>query len=164
MDKRRRTRTFPAEDEQGQPYTVHVYTDFNQLQEFGKPSYELEGMSELRLATGEHLNRVAKGEYEVVETGKKLKSQSPDIGRLRSRGNRIRHALQSTIGGTAFGFGSFVHRPFVSRHIGRVLAVLPRYLACSCSRCASVPSVVTVPTYRIANCVVGIRSLCRRWA
>lgn len=73
----RHTGTFDAQDEQGHTHTIYVYTEFHQAETFGH-SEEVEGLKEFTLANGQHVNHLGKGEYEIVETGQKLKSKSPD--------------------------------------------------------------------------------------
>jgi len=46
-----------------------VYTDFTRISTFDAPSQELEGIPELVLKTGEHVNNLGDGKYQVVETG-----------------------------------------------------------------------------------------------
>ena len=71
-------RTFVAHDERGSSHTIHVYTEFMETRTFDAATTELEGMNELRTASGQPVNRIAKGEYEIVDSGMALKSSAPD--------------------------------------------------------------------------------------
>ena len=68
----RRTDIFNVEDAQGRVYTIVEYTDFIQAETFGR-SEEVEGLKELRLSNGQHVNLLSEGEFQIVETGTKLR-------------------------------------------------------------------------------------------
>jgi hypothetical protein len=53
----RRTKTFTAYDDNGQPHVLHVFTENKQ---------GTNGLNEIRTAEGLHANRLDKGKYEVL--------------------------------------------------------------------------------------------------
>jgi len=75
---RRRTDTFSAQDASGKTCAIHVYTNFIRIETFGGHSEEVEGLPELVTATGDKVNRVKQGEYQIVVTGERLTSTAPN--------------------------------------------------------------------------------------
>jgi hypothetical protein len=73
----RLTGKFKAKDDNGREYAIHVYTDFIPAGNFEDPHAEVAGLKHLQLSTGESLNRIGKGEYEIRFTGKVLRSTDP---------------------------------------------------------------------------------------
>jgi hypothetical protein len=61
------TGTFSAVDKDGMEYTVHELTEILGVSgTFRSPPTEMEGMKSLKISSGEHVNRIEKGRYEVV--------------------------------------------------------------------------------------------------
>ncbi len=72
------TRKFQAEDEEGNAVTLYVYTTIITTHELSGATHRHEGMKSIRTGDGEHVNRTAKGQYQIVVTGKTLRSNEPD--------------------------------------------------------------------------------------
>jgi hypothetical protein len=75
MRIKRQTGSFVAKDDQGKTYRVAILTEFIESVT-NEGSMEIEGLKELRLDTGEAVNRVRQGKYRIVDTGLLLKSIS----------------------------------------------------------------------------------------
>lgn len=73
---KRQTGTFKAQDVNGRSYTILIFTDFLDASSMDGPA-EIEGLKELRTATGEAVNWIAKGSYLVVGPGIPLTSTDP---------------------------------------------------------------------------------------
>ena len=52
----RHTKIFEAEDEEGRVYTIEEYTDFIETRVLSGPPQEVDGLKELRLTNGQHVN------------------------------------------------------------------------------------------------------------
>ncbi|MGA2228190.1 MAG: hypothetical protein ABSH41_27465 [Syntrophobacteraceae bacterium] len=75
---KRQTGSFKADGDDGRQYTVCIYSAFADAGQFGGPKVEVEvGAKELRTTGGKIVRYVQKGEYEIVETGVILRSNSP---------------------------------------------------------------------------------------
>lgn len=73
-----RTGTFIANSPDGTEYTIHIFTEFVESRTTSGRQV-VEGLKHLKTAGGEHVNRIAKGEYQIVglcETS--LASDDPD--------------------------------------------------------------------------------------
>lgn len=69
--------SFVARDDGGREYRVHIYQDVIDAGTDDDPNGELEGLKDLRLEDGRHVNRSAKGSYEIVVGSVKLLSTDP---------------------------------------------------------------------------------------
>jgi hypothetical protein len=67
-----------ASGSDGRLYTLYIYTDILDAGAFGEPAATREGLKELRTSNGLLVNRLRQGEYEIVQTGVRLHSDSPD--------------------------------------------------------------------------------------
>ena len=74
----RHTGSFVAVGENGAKRTIHIFTDIIDARHQKDLHAELEGLKQLRTASGDAVNRLAKGEYEVVVTGEVLRSDDPN--------------------------------------------------------------------------------------
>ena len=74
---KKRTGSFRATGSDGRQYTVHIYTDFIDVGSFGDPNAVAEGLKELQTSDGMLVNRLQQGQYEIVQTGVVLRSNSP---------------------------------------------------------------------------------------
>lgn len=72
------TGTFEAIGSDGQQYKVNIFTEFVSASTFADPHAVVEGLKELRTSKGLHVNRIRKGEYQIVRTGVDLRSDSPN--------------------------------------------------------------------------------------
>lgn len=72
------TGTFEAVGSDGVRYMVFVYTNLINVRSQENPHDVIEGLKELRTSEGFSVNRTRKGEYQVVQTGITLRSDSPD--------------------------------------------------------------------------------------
>lgn len=72
----RQVKQFEATAGDGTEYTIVVYQDFVSLNTRAGAA-EVPGMKTL-YTNGKHVNRIAKGQYEIVESGKKLLSTDPN--------------------------------------------------------------------------------------
>jgi hypothetical protein len=71
------TRTFTATELYGKRYTIHVYKDRKHIAGFGGASAIVDGLNMLKTSDGLSVRRIAKGEYEIVQTGVRLRSTDP---------------------------------------------------------------------------------------
>ena len=78
MKHLRHTGTFSARSEFGREYTIHIYTEFSDVRAREAPSEIVGGVQELRTPEGLVVTRLAKGEYQVAQTGVRLRSDAPD--------------------------------------------------------------------------------------
>ena len=62
----------------GNEHILHICTTMIEVPTRGDLNAEIEGMKELRTDEGLAVNRLGKGEYEIVQTGEILRSQAPD--------------------------------------------------------------------------------------
>lgn len=60
------TGTFSAVDKDGQEYTIYELTEIIGVPSRGDPGREAQGMKSLKTSSGEHVNRLEKGKYEIV--------------------------------------------------------------------------------------------------
>ena len=74
---RRRTGSFQATGSDGRAYTVEVWTKFRSAGTAEDPGAEVAGRSELYTSSGAHVVRVRPGEYKIVPTGARLRSDDP---------------------------------------------------------------------------------------
>jgi hypothetical protein len=74
---KKRTGSFSATGTDGRQYTVYIYIDFIDAGSFENPNAVAKGLKELRTSDGMHVNRRQQGEYEIVQTGVVLRSNSP---------------------------------------------------------------------------------------
>ena len=72
------TQEFTATDEEGTEYRLLLYQDFVPAHTFDNPSAVVPGLTRILTEDGESVNRVKKGEYEIVQTGVRLRSSDPD--------------------------------------------------------------------------------------
>jgi hypothetical protein len=70
--------SFQAVDQWGNPHTLHVYLDIIDAGTQDEPDAELEGLRSLETASGDAVNRLDKGRYQVVANGLILTSGEPD--------------------------------------------------------------------------------------
>jgi hypothetical protein len=69
---KRQTGTFTALDYAGRSHVLQIWTEFTECATFEGTS-EVEGLKELRTASGQSVNRVRKGEY-MTMSGTTLRS------------------------------------------------------------------------------------------
>ena len=74
---KKRTDSFSATGNDGLQYTVYIYTDFINAGSFEDPNAIVKGIKELRTSDGMLVKRRKQGEYEIVQTGVVLRSNSP---------------------------------------------------------------------------------------
>jgi hypothetical protein len=73
----RRKCTFDATDEEGNTHHIAVFVDILDVATFEDPDGEIEGMEQLLTMSGQHVNCLAKGKYQIVESGRVLRSADP---------------------------------------------------------------------------------------
>jgi hypothetical protein len=73
----KQTGIFEAVGSDSETYTVYELTDINNVGAQTDPYAVAEGLKELRTSDGLTVNRIKKGEYQVVQTGVSLFSDSP---------------------------------------------------------------------------------------
>lgn len=74
----RHVSSFSAVGEDGRTETIHVFVDVLDAGTRADPNAGIEGLKLLRTDTGDAVNRLEKGEYEVVATGEILRSDDPN--------------------------------------------------------------------------------------
>jgi hypothetical protein len=67
--------SFPARDGQGKTRSLDVFVEDAGTR--GNPKAEVERLRILRTREGQHVNRLDKGRYQIVETGEILTSDDP---------------------------------------------------------------------------------------
>lgn len=72
------TGTFPAHGADGREYEVYIFTKYILAPTHQDRHGMVEGLKELRTSDGYSVNRLAKGEYKIVQTGAVLRSSSPE--------------------------------------------------------------------------------------
>jgi Trp operon repressor len=78
----RQKQSFLAMDDQGKTRRLVVWTEIRDVGTLQNPIAELEEGEmphrQIKTESGQHVNRITKGEYEIVETGKILTSADPN--------------------------------------------------------------------------------------
>ena len=78
-NRRRRTGAFWATDDDGKRHYIIIYTQDTDATRFGANGQdELPGVLEYVTSNGLRVNRLEKGKYHVIQTGKILRSDAPD--------------------------------------------------------------------------------------
>ena len=70
----RRTGQFVAEGADGRKQPIEIHTLFHAAGTGDDPTALVRGTSELRTPEGLRVNRIAQGEYQIVQTGELLRS------------------------------------------------------------------------------------------
>jgi len=73
----RHTGSFKATNKDGIVYTINIFTEILDVGSFTEPGAEIEGLKQLQTDKGDAVNRVKKGEYEIVISGEALASDDP---------------------------------------------------------------------------------------
>ena len=71
------TGSFTAKDEDGNEYELHIYTTFVKWGTFSGQKSE-EGDQYIQTSGGGSVNRIEKGKYQLVRTGRMLTSDDPN--------------------------------------------------------------------------------------
>jgi len=72
--KVKKTGAIAAADDKGRRYTIEVLTTFQEVSGLGSDSVEWEDVAtRLRLDTGEHVNPLDDGRFQVLQTGTVLR-------------------------------------------------------------------------------------------
>jgi Trp operon repressor len=78
----RQKQSFLAMDDQGKTRRLVVWAEIKDVGTLQNPIAELEEGEmphhQIKTESGQHVNRITKGEYEIVETGKILTSADPN--------------------------------------------------------------------------------------
>jgi Trp operon repressor len=78
----RQKQSFLAMDDQGKTRRLVVWAEIRDVGTLQNPIAELEEGEmphhQIKTESGQHVNRITKGEYEIVETGKILTSADPN--------------------------------------------------------------------------------------
>jgi Trp operon repressor len=78
----RQKQSFLAMDDQGKTRRLVVWAEIRDVGTLQNPIAELEEgempSHQIKTESGQHVNRITKGEYEIVETGKILTSADPN--------------------------------------------------------------------------------------
>ena len=78
----RQKQSFLAMDDQGKTRRLVVWAEMRDVGTLQNPIAELEEGEmphhQIKTESGQHVNRITKGEYEIVETGKILTSADPN--------------------------------------------------------------------------------------
>ena len=73
------TRTFTANDEQGNEYQIEEYTELLDVRTMGNVHARVHGMKTLKTQNGQHINNLGQGKYEIVASGIILHSAASDM-------------------------------------------------------------------------------------
>lgn len=71
-------RSFTAVDEDGNEHEIEIYVEILDAGHMQNPSAEEEGLRTLQTKQGEHVNRIEKGKYVILNMGTELTSNDPD--------------------------------------------------------------------------------------
>jgi hypothetical protein len=74
----RKKGSFIAKDSKGHQRRLYIWAHVIDIGDAADPDAVIEGMIELRTETGQTVSVVSKGQYEIVESGKKLTSEDPE--------------------------------------------------------------------------------------
>jgi hypothetical protein len=69
--------SFGAVDDSGEHHQLHVFVDILDVASFRDPNAEIEGQTRIVTDKVEVVNRLEQGEYEVVVSGLRLRSDDP---------------------------------------------------------------------------------------
>ena len=69
---------FTSTAEDGSEHVLYVYQDFRDAGTRSEPSAQVPGLKRIATADGLSVNRLGKGEYEVVQSGVILRSRDSD--------------------------------------------------------------------------------------
>ena len=75
--KRIERTTFAAKDSNGMPCRIQVLTSILDVSHSEDRNAEIKGLAELKTEDGRAVNVIAKGKYQVVQTGEILTSSDP---------------------------------------------------------------------------------------
>ena len=70
--------SFLAEDDTGRTYWLDVFVDVLDVGTNDNPHAERKGLREIKTRTGQFLNRLEKGKYKLIYSGRILSSTDPD--------------------------------------------------------------------------------------
>ena len=70
--------SFVAYGDDGEEYVVEIYVDVRNVGSFDDPHATRDGLKSLRTEHGYAVKYKVKGEYEIVHSGVRLRSDSPD--------------------------------------------------------------------------------------
>jgi hypothetical protein len=70
--------SFVAKDNQGRMYRLTLWVDIQDAGTMRDPHAELEGLTSITTESGQHVNRIDKGKYQIVATGQILTSDDPN--------------------------------------------------------------------------------------
>src|SRR5215813_5026358 len=74
----RKKGSFIAKDAQGRSRLLYVWVHITDVGHILDPDAEIEGMIEIRTESGRNVRVIAKGQYEIVQTGEVLTSDDPE--------------------------------------------------------------------------------------
>ena len=74
----RKKGSFIAKDAQGRSRLLYVWVHITDVGHILDPDAEIEGMIEIRTEGGRNVRVIAKGQYEIVQTGEVLTSDDPE--------------------------------------------------------------------------------------
>jgi hypothetical protein len=69
---------FQAQDDAGRTYWLDVFVDVMAAGSHENPNAEQKGLREIKTRTGQFVNRLAKGKYTLISSGRILTSTDPD--------------------------------------------------------------------------------------
>lgn len=75
---KKKIQSFEAHDTDGTIYHLEVWQDFHEVNTSTTRGKLLPGLKEIITSDGDSVNRLAKGEYQIVQTGACLRSDDPD--------------------------------------------------------------------------------------
>ena len=74
----RKKGSFIAKNAQGRSRLLYVWVHITDVGHILDPDAEIEGMIEIRTESGRNVRVIAKGQYEIVQTGEVLTSDDPE--------------------------------------------------------------------------------------
>src|SRR5262245_44708391 len=74
----RKKGSFIAKDAQGRSRLLYVWVHITDVGHILDPDAEIEGVIEIRTESGRNVRVIAKGQYEIVQTGEVLTSDDPE--------------------------------------------------------------------------------------
>lgn len=70
--------SFTAYDEAGNEYTVEIFVEIHDAGTLEEPNAEVEGLRQLKTTSGDHVNRIEEGKYEILQAGAVIPVESRD--------------------------------------------------------------------------------------
>lgn len=78
LKERRHHSSFLAEDADGRKERLDVFVDIHDAASIDDPTSEIQGLKQIKTSSGEPVNRLERGKYQIVQSGQILTSRDPE--------------------------------------------------------------------------------------